>query len=96
MPELDSGSDSAIVTAVAAQLPEITEEQVSMVLSAWNTVQNGEPVGTIVTDPDTGNVAVRVSESGVHVWRVTAPDGGSWSDTQPTMSGWTVIRAGNE
>lgn len=81
----------AVVATISEQLPEVTDEHVAMVLSAWNNVLNGEPVGTVKTDPVTGNLALRVSENGVHKWRVTAPDGGTWADMQPTLPGWTVI-----
>lgn len=81
-----------LVEAVSSQLPEITDEQVAMVLTALNTVREGSPLGTIVTDPESGAVAVRVSDNGIHMWKVTAPDGGTWGDMQPTLPGWTVLR----
>jgi hypothetical protein len=81
----------AVVALISAQCPEVSDEHVAMVLSAWNVVLNGEPLGTIKKDPDTGNLAVRVSEGGIHQWKVTAPDGGMWSDVQPTLPGWTVL-----
>lgn len=80
-----------VVATVAAQCPGVSVEHVAMVLQAWNTVLAGEPVGTIKKDPVSGNLAVRVSENGVHQWKVTAPNGGQWSDLQPTLPGWDVL-----
>jgi hypothetical protein len=81
----------AVVATVSEQCPEVTDEQVAMVLTAWNTVLSGEPVGTIKKDPASGNLAVRVSENGIHQWKVTSPDGGQWSDLQPTLAGWDQL-----
>ncbi len=81
----------AVVSAVSEHCPEVTDEHVAMVLQAWNTVLSGEPVGTIKKDPVSGNLAVRVSENGIHQWKVTAPDGGMWSDLQPTLTGWDQL-----
>lgn len=83
--------DDALVRAISAQLPEVTEEHVNMVLTTLERVKEGAPVGTVLSDPATGSIAVRVSEAGVHMWRVTSPDGGTWSDMQPTLP-WPVLR----
>lgn len=80
-----------IVTTISEQCPEVTDEHVAMVLTAWNNVLNGDPLGTIKLEPGTGNLALRVSEDGIHKWKVTAPDGGTWSDMQPVLPGWTTI-----
>lgn len=85
--------DDALVRAISAQLPDVTEEHCRMVLTTLDRVKEGAPVGTVLSDPQTGNIAVRVSESGVHMWRVTAPDGGVWADMQPTLP-WPVLREG--
>ena len=81
----------AVVTTISEQCPEVTDEHVAMVLAAWNSVLTGEPVGTVKRDPVTGSFAVRVSEDGVHKWKVTGSDGALWSDMQPTLPGWTVL-----
>lgn len=84
----------ALVASISEQCPEVSDEHVAMVLSAWNTVLEGEPLGTIKLDPATGNLARRVSENGIHQWKITAPDGGMWSDLQPTLPGWNVLSSG--
>lgn len=85
-------TNEALVAAISAQLPAVSDEQVTMVLEVLHTVQHGEPLGTIVTDPDTGAVAVRVAENGIHQWRVTYADGGTSIDRQPTLPGWQYLR----
>lgn len=81
----------AVVETISAQLPEVSDEHVAMVLAAWNTVLSGEAVGTVKQDPVSGSLAVRVSEDGVHKWKVTGSDGAQWSDMQPTLPGWTQL-----
>lgn len=83
--------NDTMVTTISEQCPEVTDEHVAMVLQAWNTVVNGEPVGTIKLDPASGNLARRVSENGIHQWKVTSTDGGMWSDLRPSLPGWTKL-----
>lgn len=88
---MSSPITDAVIAAIAEQCPDVTVEHVALVLQAWNAVIDGEPVGTILKDPVTGNLAVRVSENGVHQWKITAPNGGMWSDLQPTFGGWEQL-----
>jgi hypothetical protein len=85
----------AVVDAISQQLPDITTEQVGAVLTKWNEVLNGDALGTIRMDPDTGNVAYRVAQDGIHMWKVSAPDGGQWNDMQPTLP-WTIVHQPTE
>jgi hypothetical protein len=71
----------------------MSEEQVKAVLSAVQRVQGGDPVGTVLEEPGTGNIAVRVSDQGALYWRVTGLDGSVSNDQQGTLAGWTVLRA---
>lgn len=87
-------SGSAVVAAISKQLGEevsVTTEQIASVLTTWNAIIQGDPPGTVRSDPDTGAVAHRIVKDGVHQWHVTAADGGSWFDMQPSMPGWTVL-----
>lgn len=88
-----SEPEAGVVAAISAQLPDIDSATVSMVLTAWNTVKNGDPLGTVLMSSE-GAVAVRISDAGAHMWRVTAADGSTWTETQPTLAGWTVIKEG--
>lgn len=72
----------------------VSTEQINLVLNAWNAVKTGDPVGTIVKDPATGAIAHRVDSDGVHLWRVSAPDGTQWADLSPTLPGWEVLVSG--
>lgn len=78
----------SMVASVSAQLPEVTEEHVRMVLETVDRLSEGRPVGTVLIEPGTGNVAVRVSRNGIEQWQVTAADGGTWADLQPDLDGW--------
>lgn len=80
-----------IIETISDQLPEVSTEQVAMVLAAWNTITGGDPLGTVRLDPATGSLAMRLSDNGVHKWRVTAPDGGTWFDMSPTLNGWNIL-----
>jgi hypothetical protein len=96
-PTPDVTPTPAVVQAITSHLGEsagITGEQVNLVLNAWNAVKTGDPVGTIVKDPATGAIAHRVDSDGVHMWRVSAPDGTQWADLSPTLPGWDVLVPG--
>lgn len=86
--------DEATIKAVVAQAPTLTEEHVRAVLQALQAVKQGAAVGTVCQDPESGAVAVRVSDNGVHVWNITGTDGAQWRDMQPTLPGWTVFKDG--
>ena len=87
-------AEAGLVRAVTAQVKEhVTEDQVKMILEAVERVQSGDPVGTVLEEPGTGNVAVRVSDSGVLVWRDTGLDGSVSVDTQGTLPGWNLLKS---
>lgn len=87
-----SGQRENLIRSVKAGLPDVTEEQVRMVLEAVDRVTNGRAVGTLLSDPASGAIALRVEDNGVQLWRVTAPDGSTWSDMQPDLAGWDTIK----
>ena len=93
MSELPDPTNEQMVVAISSQLPEVTDEQVAMVFDAWNTIVNGDPLGTILSDPDTGSIAMRVAAFGIHQWQITDTQGGTTVDRSPTLPGWTVLRA---
>lgn len=86
--------DQGLVAAVSSQLPGVTDEHVAMVLTALDVVRNGSLVGTIVQNPDTGAIALRVREAGIDMWRITGADGSTWGDMAPTLPGWVVLKEG--
>lgn len=79
-----------VISTVSDQIPDMTAEQVQTVLAALNAVRQGDPLGTVRRDPDTGKVAHRVTADGVHLWRVTAADGEQYNDMVPTLP-WPAI-----
>lgn len=83
--------DAAQVRAVTAVVGDISEDQVRRVLNAVESLRDGATAGTIVQDPKTGAVALRVSEGGVDYWSVTDPSGAYYRDMQPQLKGWKEI-----
>jgi hypothetical protein len=83
--------DAAQVRAVTAVVGDISEDQVRRVLTAVESLRDGATPGTIVQDPKTGAVALRVSEGGVDYWSVTDPSGAYYRDMQPQLPGWREI-----
>lgn len=86
----------SLIAAVSAQLPDVTEEHVGMVLTVYEAVISGPALGTVLLDPPTGNIAMRVAVGGIHQWRITSPDGGTWADMAPTLPDWIVIKDGDD
>jgi len=79
-----------VISTVSQQIPDLTDAQVQRVIETWNAARQGDPLGTIRRCPDTGAVAHRVSVDGIHMWKVTTPDGQTWNDMVPTLS-WDCI-----
>jgi hypothetical protein len=84
-------ADDAVVAAIVATVTDVDEGQVRAVLTALEAIRDGAPVGTLVRDVKTGAVALRVSDGGMPVWKVTAPDGAVWTDLQPRLAGWESL-----
>jgi hypothetical protein len=80
----------AVVTAVAEAVG-LSDDQVRQVFAAFRMVQEGDPVGTIAKDPETGAVAVRVSQNGLPVWKINTVSGDEWQDAQPRLDGWEIL-----
>jgi hypothetical protein len=87
-------SNDAVIAAIVKVVGDMTEDQVRRVLAAREMVHSGSPVGTVMRDPKTGAVALRVTENGVGVWQVSTPAGDKWVDMQPTLNGWTQLHDG--
>lgn len=81
----------AVVKEVIAQVGDIPEDHVRRVLAALEVIKEGAPVGTVVQDPETCAVAVRVAQDGVPFWKVTLSDGNEYRDVQPVLKGWTAL-----
>jgi hypothetical protein len=73
------------IASVASEKDEpITANQVAAVLSARESILDGAPVGTVLRGPE-GEIATRVNDKGLHLWRVVCPDGTLYNDLQPTL-----------
>ncbi len=70
---------------------DVSEDQINRVIVAYQAVYAGAPVGTVMINPETGDVARRVAADGVHKWQVIGADGVSF-DTRPDLEGWDVVR----
>lgn len=68
-----------------------THIDVAAILAAYVNVMEGDPVGTILRDPESGSVAVRALDNGLHIWRVSNPNGDVYNDLTPTLLGWEKI-----
>lgn len=79
-----------IANLASEESEAITPNQVAAVIAAYHAMQEGDPLGAIRRDPQTGAVALRVEENGFHLWRINAPNGEHWNDTQPTLP-WPKI-----
>lgn len=93
MIEIPSNATMEQIAHVASEpdQPPITWQQVAAILAAYNNVIDGDPVGTILKNPDSGAVAVRANVDGLHMWRISAPDGSQYNDLQPRLEGWEKI-----
>jgi hypothetical protein len=81
--------------AQVASEPEqtLTRNHVAAVLAAYSNVMGGDPIGTVRRDPETGALALRVKADGLHMWRVSVPDGTQYNDLQPTLP-WPLLPIG--
>lgn len=69
----------------------LTANHASAVLAAYKAILEGDPVGTIRQDPDTGAIAIRVVDNGLHLWRITPHDAPVYNDLQPTLP-WPEVK----
>jgi hypothetical protein len=83
-------TNPAALEHIAAMVGEIDANKVAAVIAAYHAIQEGDPLGTVRRDPETGAVALRVEDGGFHLWRVNLPNGEFYNDTQPTLP-WPPI-----
>lgn len=89
---MSEAKDRQIQALKAILGDDLSEAQIDAVLAAQEAVAEGDPVGTIRKDDESGKVAHRVSVLGVVQWRVTCPHGDAYNDLQPTLP-WKLIHA---
>lgn len=66
----------ALAAAIASQIEGVDPSHVQQMLAVWAAVQEGDPVGTVRRDQQTGQVWVRVDCEGIPKWRVVDPSDG--------------------
>jgi hypothetical protein len=68
----------------------LSEEDAAKVIAALEVVTTDPGVGTVLRNPATGDVAVRVGQYGEFYWRVYATDDRTWIEKEPIV-GWDVL-----
>ena len=91
MPERPELEAIAKLASESGEKHPLTANDVAVILQSYRQLHEGDEVGSLLRNPDTGALAHRVSENGLHLWRCSAPDGSQWNDTQPTLDGWEKI-----
>lgn len=85
-------TSDAVMERVAEVVGDTTPQKVAATIAAWHAIHEGDPVGTVRRDPETGAIAVRAEDGPMHLWRVSVPDGTQYNDLQPTLP-WPIIHA---
>lgn len=86
-----------VITRISAQIPEeewqamSRDEQISSVLTGMNTVREGDPLGRVCRNAQTGEVAHRIDDGGLHRWRISPPDAPVYTIDEPTLPGWDIL-----
>ena len=71
---------------------ELSEEDAAKVKAALEAVTSDPAVGTVLRNPATGDVAVRVHQYAEFYWRVYSTDDRTWIETEPLV-GWDTVFA---
>ena len=66
---------------------ELSEEDAARVKAALDAVTSDPAVGTVLRNPATGDVAVRVHQYAEFYWRIYATDDRTWIERDPLV-GW--------
>lgn len=74
----------AVITA------ELAPEDAARVLAALEAVTTDPGVGTVLHNPSTGDVALRVGQYAEFYWRIYSPDDRTWIEKEPLV-GWDVL-----
>ena len=79
--------DAATQNVIKANL---TEEEAAKVIAALEAAAVEQGVGTVLHNPATGDVALRVGQYGEFYWRIYATDDRTWIEKEPLV-GWDVL-----
>lgn len=80
------------IAQIASEQDEpLTRNQVAAVLAAYKNILEGDAIGTLRRNPANGDLAMRVVDNGLHLWRVMPANGDPiYNDLQPTLVGWIL------
>lgn len=90
LPQPSDLTNDVLLQGISETVGDVTKSQVAAVIAAWWALREGDSVGTIRRDPETGAIAVRVSDNGLPLWRVSVPNGEQYNDAQPTLP-WPIL-----
>jgi hypothetical protein len=76
-------------TLAAVQAAELSPEDQAKIIAALEAVAVEQGVGTVLHNPATGDVALRVRQYDEVYWRVYATDDRTW--IEPELVGWDVL-----
>jgi hypothetical protein len=76
-------------TLAAVQAAELSPEDQAKVIAALEAVAVEAGVGTVIRNPATGDVALRVRQYAETYWRVYATDDRTWIEQE--IVGWDVL-----
>jgi hypothetical protein len=79
--------DAATQDVIKANL---SDEDAAKVIAALEAVAVEAGVGTVLHNPATGDVALRVRQYAETYWRVVSLDDRKWVETEP-LAGWDVL-----
>ena len=77
-------------TLAAVQAANLSDEDAAKVLAALDELTTDPGVGTVLRNPSTGDVALRVGQYGEFYWRIYATDDRTWIEQEPIV-GWDVL-----
>jgi hypothetical protein len=79
----DPGNDTKAPTAT---------ELAAIMVTSFTSLDEGDPLGKVMFDPNTKATAVREIVADSPQWRITTPGDPNFTyNTDPTLAGWTVI-----
>lgn len=70
---------------------KIVKEVVNRSIVAYQTIHEGEPLGTVRRNKETGDVAQRVDIDGIHKWQVMYARGGNGYDMRRSLPDWELV-----
>jgi hypothetical protein len=77
-------------TVAALHTAGLSEEDQAKVIAALDSVTTEPPVGTVLRNPATGDVAVYVRQYAETYYRIVSPDDRNWVESE-ALVGWDAL-----